>query len=391
METHTFLMPNYYPNFFCKMGGCRSACCEGWPISISMNNYFHLLGLDCKKDLRRRLDCGIRVMDHPTEEEYARFEPRYDGNCPLRMEDGRCALHAELGEALLPDVCRLYPRGIRSEDGLYECSCTNSCEAVLELMLGQEEPISFIQRELTVEMPPMPPRQSFFETLGMEQRIRLYLISVMQDRALTLPQRLMCLGAVLDEMDRSFQQKDRAMLDRILGDGHRRLHPLPDTKEIDGGHLQFGLWIAEQMIAILDERSQSIRGCGQAALSYFGEGGDAISRYRKARAHFEAAVPKWEIFFEHMLVNHMFFSVFPFQDRPESMHEEYVALCAVYAVMRFLALGCMAESQEISRLIDGMGAAFRLIDHTEFDRLASHLLRRLDCTSREHLFDLIYL
>jgi hypothetical protein len=51
----------------------------------------------------------------------------------------------------------------------------------------------------------------------------------------------------------------------------------------------------------------------------------------------------------------------------------------------------MAESQEISRLIDGMGAAFRLIDHTEFDRLASHLLRRLDCTSREHLFDLISL
>ena len=391
METHTFLMPNYYPDFFCKMGACRSACCVGWPISISMKNYYYLLGLNCNKDLRHRLDCGIYVIDHPTEEEYARFEPRYDGNCPMRMQDGRCAIHAELGEDILPDVCRLYPRGIRAEDGVYECSCANSCEAVLELLLKQDSPITFARRELTLEMPPLTQRRSFFENFDIEQKIRLYLISVIQDRSMTLPERIICLGEIMDEIDLAITNNDRKMPESILSDGRTAFQTSVGIREITEDHLKFGIEVAENMISILDERSQSIRGCGEAALLYFGDGDGAIERYYTAKAHFEALLPKWEIFYENMLVNHMFFSTFPFQDRPESMHGEYVALCAVYAIMRFLGLGSMAERQEISGLIDGMAAAFRLIDHTEFDLLASHLLQRLNCNSREQLRDLILL
>lgn len=390
-ETHDYLIPDYYLQFSCKMGACRSACCVGWPISISMQNYFYLLGLDCQKNLRERLDCGLRVINHPTEEEYARFEPRYDGNCPLRMQDGRCALHAELGEEILPDVCRLYPRGIRAEDGIYECSCANSCEAVLEMLFEKKEPITFSFEKLTVQMPPLVERKSFFETLGLEQKIRLHLISVIQDRSMPLPKRIMCLGEVLGQMDIALEKRDKALLDRILSEQPTFDQVNLGEKEIGAKHLQFGLKIVEQMIEILDARSQSIRACGEAALSYFGGGDGAIGRYRTARAHFEALFPNWDVFYEHMLVNHMFFSQFPFQDRPESMHSEYVALCAVYAILRFLGLGCMAERQEESGLIDGMAATFRLVDHTEFDRYASHLLKRLNCTLREQLYDLIRL
>ena len=103
-ETHSFLMPNYFPDFSCKMGDCRAACCVGWPISISMQNYFHLLGMDCLQPLRERIDCGLHIYVHPTQERYACFEPRYNGDCPLRMSDGRCRLHAEMGEEVLPDI-----------------------------------------------------------------------------------------------------------------------------------------------------------------------------------------------------------------------------------------------------------------------------------------------
>ena len=108
-QTNDFLIPDYFPDFHCKMGDCRAACCQGWPISISMENYFSLLGMDCPPDLRSRLDVGLRMVEHPTKDEYARFNPRWDGNCPMRMEDGRCSLHAEIGEDSLPEVCRLYP------------------------------------------------------------------------------------------------------------------------------------------------------------------------------------------------------------------------------------------------------------------------------------------
>lgn len=390
-ETHQFLFPDYYLKFSCKMGDCRSACCVGWPVSISMKNYFDLLGVQCNEDLRRRIDCGVRMTDRPSEEEYARFEPRYDGNCPLRLEDGRCAIHAELGEDILPDVCCLYPRGIRSANGLYECSCSNSCEAVLELLFKQKEPIRFIRQKLTIRMPPLNKRTSFFETLGSEEKVRLYLISIIQDRSMSIPQRLTCLGAVLDKIDIAFINKDKAMLEAILSEAPDTDVIFPKSEEVTSEHLQYGLSTVEKIISILDERSQSIRGCGEAALAYFGEGDIAVKRYRTARSHFERFVPDWEILFENILVNHMFFSQFPFQDRPESMHSEYIALCAIYAIMRFLGLGSLAEGHEEHLLVDGMAATFRLIDHTEFDRLAAHLLQHLDCTSPDRIRDLISL
>ena len=42
-----YLMPDYYPDFHCKMGTCRAACCEGWPISFSLTDYFKLLSVEC--------------------------------------------------------------------------------------------------------------------------------------------------------------------------------------------------------------------------------------------------------------------------------------------------------------------------------------------------------
>lgn len=390
-ETHEFLMPDYYPSFSCKMGACRSACCVGWPISISMKNYFYLIGLNCRKELRDRLDCGLHIVDHPTEERYARFEPKYDGNCPLRMQDGRCALHAELGEDILPDVCRLYPRGIRVEDGEHECSCANSCEAVLELLFEKSEPISFVKKEMTLQMPPMAQREAFFETFGIEQKIRMYLISIIQDRRFSLPNRLARLGYIIDKMDIAMQGRDKPFMDSIISGFEESGAPMFDNTEISREQLSFGLDIAEQLIEIFDARSQSIRDCGEAALAYFGKGDDAIDRYYIARSRFDSSFPGWEAFYEHMLVNHMFFSQFPFQDRPESMRDECTALCTIYAIMRFLGLGCTAEGCDKDRLIDGMAATFRLIDHTEFDRYASHLLKRLNCVSNEQIYDLINL
>ena len=136
-----FFAPDYLPRFRCKMGACRSACCVGWPVSVSMKNYFTLLGLPCRKELRDRLDVALRLADHPTEEEYARFTPNWLGDCPMRMEDGRCSIQAELGEDALSDVCRLYPRGVRIWEGRYECSASNSCERTLELLWDEKEPM----------------------------------------------------------------------------------------------------------------------------------------------------------------------------------------------------------------------------------------------------------
>lgn len=387
-QRQEYLVPDYYPDFHCKMGDCRSACCVGWPISISMRDYFRLLGTPCEPWLRRRIDGALHMVKYPTEEQYAQICPRYDGNCPMRLEDGRCGVHAEMGEEALPYVCRLYPRGVRTE-GDNECSCANSCEAVLEQLFAREEPIKFISQELTFNLPHAAGRTVFFETVGREQEIRLWLISFLQDRSRTLAERLVILGLRLQEMENALKEKDEARVDELLrqkGQGET-WENAPLCRE----HLEAALFIAEGMTRKVHRNSQSILEYGKQALNYFASGENAFDLYLAARDHLEQTFPNWENWFEHILVNHLFFTRFPFQDRPVTVRDEYFALCGIYGFLRFLCLGWMAQRKRKEELVDVVAAAFRLFQHTEFDRYCALILKEFHCDQPEKIHNFVRL
>ncbi len=377
-----YLVPDYFPAFTCKMGACRRPCCEGWPISMTMKDYFTLLSLPCSPELRRKLDGGLHLSLHPTQDAYAQISPRYDGVCPLHLPDGRCALHAECGEEALAAVCRLYPRGVRNGDDR-ECSCANSCEAVLELLLNRAEPLSFTHIRKDFYLPDAPHRQHFFPTAGREQEIRLWLISQVQRREYPLSQRLLLLGQALHAMDDALAAHDDGRIAALL-DGRIQI-PAPITPVTGREELLIGLHAVEHMLSILDRSSNSIRDYGEEALRYFRAQPDSYAAYQTAAARFAAFVPQWETWLEHLLVNHMFFVQFPFQDRPVPLPDEYLALCAVYTLLRCLLVGCLAESGDAVCAVDVAAAAFRLVDHTEFDRYAAPLLREIGCDSWTHI------
>lgn len=377
-----YLVPDYYPAFSCKMGACRRPCCEGWPISVSMKDYFHLMGVDCSPELRRRLDSGLHLSLHPTEDAYAQILPRYDGVCPLHMADGRCMLHAECGEGSLAAVCRLYPRGVRNGE-TRECSCANSCEAVIELLLHHPEPLTFFTVTKDFGLPDLPPQQHHFHTEGREQDIRLWLIRQLQRREYPLPQRMLLLGQALHAMDDALSARDTARVDALLSGKITILAPrLPAPSH---EKLLRGFEAVEKMLDALDQSSVSIRTYGEEALRYFTGGNAPFARYEAAVAHFSATVPQWETWLEHLLVNHMYFVQFPFQDRPVPLADEYLSLVAVYTLLRCLLVGCMAESDDIIRAVDVASAAFRLVDHTTFDLYAAPLLREIGCSDWAHI------
>ena len=377
-----YLVPDYYPAFACKMGACRRPCCEGWPISVSMKDYFHLLGTDCTPELRRRLDGGLHLSLHPTPDAYAQILPSYDGVCPLHMEDGRCMLHAECGEGALAAVCRLYPRGVRNGEDR-ECSCANSCEAVLELLLHRPEPLTFITIHNDFGLPDMPPRQHHFHTEGREQAIRLWLISMLQKREYPLPQRMLLLGQALHAMEEALETRDservKALLSGSIAIPAPRL-PIPSHDD-----LLTGLDAMERILSTLDQRSNSIRDYGEEALAYFRSSDDPYPLYEAAAARFAAVVPQWETWLEHLLINHMYFVQFPFQDRPVPLQDEYRALVVIYALLRCLLVGCLAETGDDIRAVDVAAAAFRLVDHTTFDLYAAPLLREINCADWTHI------
>jgi len=236
-----------------------------------------------------------------------------------------------------------------------------------------------------MDMPAAAKRIPRFETMGRDQELRLFFIRLLQDRSRSLPERIARLGNAVVDMDTALNAHDETAVQSIL-DGNLPEHTMPEVLPFD-----FAMSIAEKLVELLDGRSSSIREQGEFALACFGTGADAPARYNAAKAHFEELFPDWEIFFEHMLVNHMFFARFPYQDRPVSPAEEVIALCAVYTLLRFLALGWMSDETSPDELIDTMAAAFRLIEHADFDCLAAHTFRKLDCTSPAQLYSLISL
>ena len=383
-----FLVPDYFPGFQCKIGGCRHVCCSGWPVTISMRDYFRMVGIACSPELRRSLDTAIHILPRPSEAEYAQICPGYDGTCPIRMKDGRCRIQAELGEEVLPVVCRLFPRGIRARDDR-ECSCANSCEAVTEIFLNHPEPLRFIRVPFGFELPPMPKRENLFETAGRGQDIRLHYIRIIQDRNQPLPGRLMSLGIALQKMEKALRADDRDQIGKLLAG-------TPDRYEPSGGdptqeQLEAGLEIASFMLKQVDERSRSVKDYGEAALQWFAGRDNSIGCYHDAIANFDAVIPNWQIVFEHLLVNHMFFEQFPFQDRPVPVRDEFLAICAVYTLLRFLSVGWTAIHPSEEAFVDVCSALFRLVSHTAFDRFAADMLKQLGCVTPEQVYALIRL
>lgn len=342
-----------------------------------MQEYFRLLGMECSLSLRRRLDSAFHVLEHATEERYAQLTPDWRGVCPLQGEDGFCTLQQECGEDVLPLVCRYYPRGLRTAFAR-TCSCANSCEAVLEQLFQKEAPLTFLY---AAEQAPLPQTQPP-ETAPKAERDRSIqdcCIRILQDRAFSLPVRLTRLGAAIRAGEAVKQLGDLAVLQAVnaaLSAGPADDQPAPDPGR--------AFAMQRTLMEELAEDSQSLGAYTEAAFAAFGirgssadaENAQAVGRYQEAAARFEAAFPKWPVYFEHMMVNHVFFDGYPYSDRHESLVDEYVALCAVYAVLRFTAVGWMAEHTGMDALVDVCAATFRLIEHSSFTWNAPLVLQK---------------
>ncbi len=323
-----FLMPDYYPEFVCKMGKCRSACCENWPVTVSMQDYFDLLGLDCDAELKRRVDCGVHILKYATPERYAEITHCYDGQCHMRMPDGRCAIQATMGEDDLPEVCRLYPRSIKT-DGAFECSCAASCERTVEMLL-RDTPLTF----MTVPL----------EYIPLQNSVR--------------------------EITQEGKQKQRYMLDSInnvLLTSNSLSCRLRDLLPKNSADIDIGSALATvvELLHALAENNDSITLFAEHALSQLGQN-DRMSKYSVLSSEFDVKFKDWQTWFANLIANHMFFMRYTANDAE--------ALVASYAVLRVLSVCLVRTFNSFDDLIDLIAAAYRVIEHTDFDRFALSFL-----------------
>lgn len=346
-----YIVPEYFKHFKCKSGSCRHSCCEGWPVRISMKEYYKLIGINCSKKLRTKLDCALKICSKPSAVCYAEIANKWNGICMLNQVDGLCYLQRELGESVLPEICRIYPRKLvqLSESNL--CSCSNSCEAVVELLYAQKTPMQFEEMDIAIH-------PKFEVKLTMQQLEECKkAISILQDRTQSLPERLFTLGNFLNGYE----------------------YYTPNMSDLS---------LAFQFLYSLDkyyENSMSVSDYCRSAENYFcidrkdtltSEDQLMISeKYAYAIKQLDIHLPEWQDVFEQLLVNHIFYSIFPYTESLASRNDAYLSLVIIYSFLRINLLGFIANETNKDRLIDFFAAMFRLIDHSSFDYITVEFLK----------------
>ena len=330
MSNVPFFVPDYYTRFECKGGECRRSCCGGWPIAVSQDEYFRLLGMECSSDLRRRLDCAFCLSDGVDADHFASIQPNFIGKCPMHMENGLCQLHFECGPEILPDVCRLFPRSVY-HFGTYTCVCSAACERTVEMLIESDEPLCLIPTELG---PEMVGHARPVEYSADREAVRNHCLAIMEDRTLLLS----------------------ARIDRV-------------ARYLQGSGEDSPIAFSEDMLfAIQTDIADHYAAHSESVSAYCEQALEALKSpqdFNKALGELEARFPLIWIWLEKLIVNYMLQECFPYTDRERDVRYEGVALCGLYAFCLFLLAGCQPENEVA--FVDLAAAMFRLIGHTAFD------------------------
>ncbi|MBR3997900.1 MAG: hypothetical protein IKI93_06105, partial [Clostridia bacterium] len=241
-----------------------------------------------------------------------------------------------------------------------ECSCSNSCEAVAEIFLRMREPMRFVKKTIAVEVPDGSDNTGHVHTED-EQNKRMAMIAFLQSRDLSLAARIAELGGMIDG------------------------HGFVPVQNSDNGELYVS------MIRTLAGHHDSIADYAEEAISCLTDenGVCGFGAYEKARREFDERFCQWEILFEHLIVNHIFFSRFPITERKMAEIDVWKALVLVYALLRFIAVGYTVSHPDEDGLVDAVSACFRMIDHTDFTSYAAVLLKKFGLDGHDALCGLL--
>lgn len=364
-----YLMPDYYPEFRCKGDACRNSCCTGWNIEISLEEYLRLIGVDCSTELRRRLDCAFYTAKEPSPTSYAYIKPNIYGDCHLRDEDGLCALQKELGEDALPAICRYYPRSFQPKLA-YECSCSASCERLVEMLIERKDRLTFIEEERCFDAPAEP----LEEAVGLKRyyrEIRRKCVAILQNRAGSFAERMIILGRFTKGLSAAADAPSYI-------EGFAADTPFDaDGIEVDRvATLTAQIELAE----VFEGFSPTIADCNRDVVKNLklkdGNLAASCELLIKALKHLDRIAPDSEIALENLMVNHLFYSRFPFSEDGEGVWDDYVSYSASFLFLRYFVAGFMADETTKEAFIDMVAKVFRFIEHSRFDLNADIILGR---------------
>jgi len=360
--TDAYKVPDYYKNFVCKCGECRHTCCQGWNITLNLDEYHRLIGMDCDAEMRRRLDTAFAFLDNPSPDRYAVIKLNYLGFCSLLDDEGYCSLQRKYGEDTITTVCRQYPRSPKKLGG-YECSCSNSCEAVIEALIENTDPITFETLSLSFDY-----EQPELSTPFCRDLIQENIFKILYDRNRSLTCRLTDISEMLYSITEPYKEEHPEALQKTLS----RFAPLQKAAEPNEEAFSATLCLIEK----LAENSPEMSNLYESLMQKYNSADEekTFEIYLNQAKKLEKRFPDLDIWFEKILVNHIYYEGLLLLSKTKLPFSAAVSLCALKAMMKIFASAFTGDEKPLIDFVDVLAGLFRYAEHSSYDTAAAALL-----------------
>jgi lysine-N-methylase len=374
--------------FVCIGGACEDNCCEGsWNIFVDKKTYLKYRNSK-DAELKPAFDKVIKRFKgkDASDQQYAIFRLKVGGGCVFLTGDKFCHVQNRIGYENLCDVCALYPRVYNMVDKKLERSATMSCPEVVRMALTNRDGIVFETIEESQSASRIPARVPSLDSSHTKFAakpakffwdIRLYCLSILQNRLYPLGQRLIILGILyqkIDELDKAARVEDiPAMLETF-------------SAEIENGGLKPSLDLVENNFQIqmrltkelTDERLKRMKLTGSggymecvketlAGLECFVDTpiDDILKKFIENRENYVSPYMKEKDYvLENFLVNEFFMRMMPFGSG-ETCWDSYLHLCVLYSMVKLHINGMAAYNKGLTDDV-----VFRLIQ--AFSKVVIH-------------------
>ncbi|MBR0061948.1 MAG: flagellin lysine-N-methylase, partial [Selenomonadaceae bacterium] len=206
-KKYLYFQPEYVGKFKCDGAKCNARCCKGWVIEIDKTTY------------EKYPPEVTKHIKFDSEQKKYFVTLKENKACPMLTENNLCRLQLEHGEDFLSVTCATYPRRTYNFGKFFERSLTLTCPVAAELILFQQEPMSFEFVEVPekihsgggkIQIGQFLVREDYLELV---LKIQVAMISILQTRHFSIDQRLIILGLFLDKLQElSSAQADKQTL-----------------------------------------------------------------------------------------------------------------------------------------------------------------------------------
>lgn len=125
---------HYLQAFNCLMEKCPDTCCSHWGITVTNKN---------KEYMQLHAPELIESIE-PADDNEFQMRRTHEGEC-IHLCEGRCKVHQQYGEAMLPDICQSFPKNITAYQDDFLVTANLACPESLRLALASNSHNNFVQ------------------------------------------------------------------------------------------------------------------------------------------------------------------------------------------------------------------------------------------------------